>query len=214
MRGPSASFGAHGGFRGGSRFGGRGFSGRGFVGHGGFGRRSFFPDRRFHSHRFFNGYPGIYASPYYGYPYYDTLGFGYSSYDSSSDAAAYDSSQYQQQLSQQMYDLSTQVRDLRDQNDQLRYELEHSRYRGEYQSQPSATPQSLPSNPTHETPETILVFQDGHRLETRSYAVVGQTLWILSSKRAQRITLSELNLDETKKLNAERGVEFDLPTNR
>jgi hypothetical protein len=221
--GGSVSFGAHGGFNSGPHFGGRGFAGRGFVGHGfvghgfvghgfvghGFvGHRPFFPGRRFHSNRFFFGFPGIFGYPFYGYPYYDTLGYD------SSDSATYASSQYQQQLSQQMYDLSTQVRDLRDQNDQLRYDLERRRYRGDDQPQPSPTPQSSQTNPTtHEAPSTVLVFSDGHRLEVRSYAVVGQTLWILSPKHAQKVALSQLNLDETKKLNAERGLEFDVPTN-
>lgn len=219
MRGSVSFGGGHVGFGGGVRvstggFAGRGFVGRGFVNHGFVGHHPFFPAHHVHSNRFFFGFPG-YAYPFYGYPYYDTLGFGYSSYDSSSDAAAYAASQNQQQLSQQMYDLSTEVRDLRDQNDQLQYDLERRRYRGDEPPQPSPIPQSRQSNPTErETPSTILVFQDGHQVETRSYAIVGKTLWILSPQHAQKVLLAQLNLDETKRLNAERGLEFDIPTNK
>jgi hypothetical protein len=216
MRGPSVSFGGHGGFHGGPGFAGRGFSGRGFSGHGfsghgfsghGFRRRPFFPARRFNHDRFFFGYPGIYAYPYFGYPYYDTLGFGYSSYDSSSndDAAAYGQNQ---QLSQQLYKLDSEIRDLRDQNEQLRYDLER-RYRGDEQPQPASRPQSAQATP--EIPSAVFVFKDGVRLDAHGYAIVGQTLWILSPQRALKYPLAQLDFDATKKANADRGLDLNLP---
>lgn len=206
FRGPTVSVGARVGFHAGPHF-----SGRVFVGPRFFPNRTFVSVRRFYPRRFFYGYPGIYAYPIYGYPYYDNLGFGYSSYDSSNDYAAY---QQNQQLSQQLYDLSSQVRDLRDQNDQLRYDLEQRRYRGDQPPQPGPTPQAQQSTPAREAPPTLLVFQDGRQIEARSYAVVGQTIWILSPQHAQKYQLSQLNVDETKRLNAERGLEFDIPAKK
>jgi hypothetical protein len=210
MRGPS--FGAHVGFGSGPHFSGRGFVGHGFVGRGFIGSGSF-PVLRFHSRGFF-AYPGIYGYPYYGYPYYDTLGFGYSSYNSVNDDAAY---RQNQQLSQQLYDLDSQVRELRDQNDQLRYDLERRRYRGDDQPRPAPIPQGSQSTPqssqvTPELPPAVFVFKDGVRLDAHSYAIVGQTLWILSPQRALKYPVAQLDVDATKKANADRGLELTLPS--
>ena len=209
MRGPSVSFGGRAGFGGGARFAQRGFAGRGFVGHNFAGRRSFVPVRRFHSRRLFTG-PIIYGYPYYGYPYYDTLGYGYSSYDSSYDTAAYNQSQ--QQVSQQLYDLSSEVRDLRDQNDQLRYDLERRRYRGD--DPPQSTPRPQPQSSLQSAPEgpaAVFVFKDGVRLDAHNYAIVGQTLWILSPQRAMKYPVAQLDYDATRKANVDRGIDMTLP---
>ena len=59
-------------------------------------------------------------------------------------------------------------------------------------------------------PTTILVFRDGHRSEVRNYAIVGQTLWVFSERRARRIPVSDLDVEATRKVNADRDVEFRL----
>ena len=56
----------------------------------------------------------------------------------------------------------------------------------------------------------ILVFRDGHRNQIQNYAVVGQTLWVFTEQRAQKIPISDLDLEATKKMNADRSVEFRL----
>ena len=73
-----------------------------------------------------------------------------------------------------------------------------------------AAPQARP--PVEEkAPTTILVFRDGHRSEIQNYAVVGQTLWLFTEQRARKIPVSDLDVETTKKVNADRGVEFRLP---
>jgi hypothetical protein len=72
-------------------------------------------------------------------------------------------------------------------------------------AQPAA-PVAAP--PERELPLTVLVYRDGHRSEVRSYGIVGQTLWIFSEERAEKIPLAQLDLDATRKVNDERGIEF------
>ena len=57
-------------------------------------------------------------------------------------------------------------------------------------------------------PTKVLIFRDGHRSEIKNYAVIGKTLWVLTEQRAQKIPVSELDMEATKKVNADRGIEF------
>jgi hypothetical protein len=68
-----------------------------------------------------------------------------------------------------------------------------------------------PPAPAPEQDPTVLVFRDGHRQEIRNYAIVGQMLWDFGAKGTHKIPLSDLDLDTTRNLNDERGVEFVLP---
>ena len=58
---------------------------------------------------------------------------------------------------------------------------------------------------------TRLIFRDRHTEEVENYAIMGQSLWILTSGRARKIPLSDLDVAATKKVNADRGVEFRTP---
>ncbi len=58
---------------------------------------------------------------------------------------------------------------------------------------------------------TTLVFRDGRKMEIHNYAIVGQTLWIFDEKTAKKMTLAQLDLEATKRANAENGVMFVLP---
>jgi len=71
-------------------------------------------------------------------------------------------------------------------------------------------PQRAPvaAAPEPEQPATVLIYRDGHQAEVRNYAIVGQTLWIFSEERAQKVPLAQLDLDATRKINDARGVEF------
>ena len=71
------------------------------------------------------------------------------------------------------------------------------------------TPQSRETSPST-LPDTVLVYRDQHKLEVENYAIVGQTLWAFSPK-AQKIPLSELDLQATERANDERGVTFHVP---
>lgn len=177
--------------------GGPSFNSRGF--HNRFHDNDF--DDRFHHHHFF--YPYSYAFPYYysGYfdPFYDDYwnpyySFGSYSYDPSEGSSSYTD------LSNQIWNLDAQVEQLRDENDSLQAELDESRR----PPQPTVGPAIAGSN----EPSTLLIFKDGHRLQVQNYAVVGQTLWILSPARADKVPLADLDLNQTIKINEARGVEF------
>ncbi|HMK23921.1 MAG TPA: hypothetical protein VK466_16425 [Terriglobales bacterium] len=64
------------------------------------------------------------------------------------------------------------------------------------------------------TPTTVLVFHDGHRMEARNYAIVGQTLWIYTQDESQKVPLSELDVAATKNANSDRGIIFQMPPSR
>jgi hypothetical protein len=100
--------------------------------------------------------------------------------------------------------LETQIANLSEEVASLR---EQSRY--------PARPQEPPPEPKPEdqTP-TVLVFHDKHILEVRNYAIVGQTLWVLSERKARKISVSDLDLVATARLNEERGVQFQAPTGK
>ncbi|HKE30197.1 MAG TPA: hypothetical protein VKD65_00615, partial [Candidatus Angelobacter sp.] len=70
---------------------------------------------------------------------------------------------------------------------------------------PSASQQ--PDN----SPPTIFIFKDGHKLETQNYAILGQTLYDFSSNGMRKIKLSDIDLDATKKANDDLGIPLRLP---
>jgi hypothetical protein len=62
--------------------------------------------------------------------------------------------------------------------------------------------------PDSNMPSRILVFRNGQREEIQNYAVIGDTLWILTAQRARKIPVSDLDMKTTTKENGERGLEF------
>ena len=191
-RGPMMSghsFGFSGSVRGGSHFG----SGFGRPGFGRPGRSPFF----YHRH-FFGAWP--YAGYYgYGYPYWD-YGDDWDYGDNSYVANSY-----------QNYpppDYSSSYGDSRVQADINRLENEVDRLRQEREARESSASQSRSKS---DSDKTALVFRDKHVEEVQNYAIVGQTLWILSGQRARKIPLDQLDIPATKKINDDRGVDFQLP---
>ncbi len=71
---------------------------------------------------------------------------------------------------------------------------------------PQRAPATYSSQP--DQPATVLVYRDGRRAEIRNYGIVGQTLWVFSEQRAQKIALMDLDMDATRKANDERGIDF------
>ena len=97
--------------------------------------------------------------------------------------------------------LANQVERLTDEVERLREERAESR-------PPAAAPQS----PVDEkAAPAVLVYRDGHQDEAQNYAVLGQTLWVFGERATRRIALADLDLEATKRLNDERGVEFVPP---
>jgi len=58
---------------------------------------------------------------------------------------------------------------------------------------------------------TVLVFRDGHREQITNYAIVDSTLWVLNAQTARKIPLSAIDVDATRSVNDERGVQFGTP---
>ena len=74
----------------------------------------------------------------------------------------------------------------------------------------TATP-PVAVEPDEATPTTVLVFHDGHRIEARNYAIVGQSLWIYTADDSKKVPLADLDVAATKTANSDRGVVFQLP---
>ena len=97
--------------------------------------------------------------------------------------------------------LANQVERLTDEVERLREERAESR-------PPAAAPQSAVDE---KAAPAVLVYRDGHRDEAQNYAVLGQTVWVFGEQGSRRIALADLDLEATKRLNDERGVEFVPP---
>jgi hypothetical protein len=168
---------------------GRGRGGIPFGHHPGF--ITGFRNREFHRH----SVPVIVA-PYY-WPYY---GWDY-------PFSGYDLSAYQPQPYPQATQPIVVVVDPKSSDE--RYG-DHSFDEARSTPPPQAQPQAPPA-PAQEQEPTLLVFRDGHKQEIRNYAIVGPMLWDFGAKGTHKIPLADLDLDTTRKLNDERGVDFILP---
>lgn len=58
---------------------------------------------------------------------------------------------------------------------------------------------------------TVLIFKDGHQLEVKNFAIMGDYIFVFAGDR-RKIPLAELNMSATQKANEERGTEFRLPS--
>jgi hypothetical protein len=96
--------------------------------------------------------------------------------------------------------LNDQVQQLHGQVEELQQELEVAK-------QPPPTPAAPAMPPT----PVVLVFRNGQRIETQGYAIVGPTLWILSSQGTKTVELARLDVDATREENLKRGITFRLP---
>jgi hypothetical protein len=120
--------------------------------------------------------------------------------------------------------LRTEVARLRTEVKQLRDELATRQEPGSEDRtvaretvQRPAAPKPAPvapaaAQPEDRSPTTILVFRDGHKVETQNFAIIGQTLWIYTAQDSKGVPIADLDLAATKKINAERGVVFQPPT--
>lgn len=60
------------------------------------------------------------------------------------------------------------------------------------------------------SPATVFIFKDGHQMETRNYAIMGETLFDFSGNGLKKIQLSDLDATATTKANDDRGVSVKL----
>lgn len=73
---------------------------------------------------------------------------------------------------------------------------------------PSPARQTEPERPT---PPTVLVFNNGSQVEVDNYVIVDKTLYEFAPHWTRKISLAELNVPATTRMNDDRGVEFRLP---
>ena len=138
---------------------------------------------------------GLGSGADFSYPLYPYYGYGYPNGDSSSAADT-------QAASAAPADdpLVGQVQALTDEVDEMRAE-QAANERDLAFAAPPAIPEPKPAS-------TILVFRDGHQMEVQNYAVMGAMVWVLGDQTTRKVALAELDMDVTRKLNADRGVEF------
>jgi hypothetical protein len=188
------------GFR--SGFGVRpGFGFRGGVSFG-HNPRFFVNSRPFRSRRF-SVYPyrfrNSYVYPYIAYPFYPLSYFD--AYDYVSGPPSYDYPAYATP-----YQYAPGEGDYPDRG--LAYQMREEGV-GVYAKPTTPAPQTnAPAPRDRELPPVLLVYRDGRRTEVHNYAVVGQTLWIFSEDRAQKVPLTQLDLPATRKANEGRGIDF------
>jgi hypothetical protein len=90
-----------------------------------------------------------------------------------------------------------------------------SRERDRQQPAPSekvARNEAGPPPPPREdkSPATVFIFKDGHQLETRNYAIMGETLFDFSGNQVKKIKMDEIDSAATLKANDDRGVQVKL----
>lgn len=68
--------------------------------------------------------------------------------------------------------------------------------------------------PTSERPAELLtfIFKDGTCIAAQGYAIMGQSLWILTPGGSERVALSDLDIAATQRANTSRGVLFGKGT--
>jgi hypothetical protein len=101
-------------------------------------------------------------------------------------------------------DLRSQVQQLTDEVQQLQSELAA-------RTAPPPAPEIRPSEPGPPPTPMVLVFQNGRRIESQGYIVVGQMLWVVNENSPLKIPLSDLDLAATRAENLKRGINFRTP---
>jgi hypothetical protein len=120
-----------------------------------------------------------------------------------------------QQQIQQQSDVSLVLNDLRTQMQQLTEEvrrLETEIAATRTQSSQAATTQARPAvKPSGSTP-AVLVFRDGRRMEVSGYVIGDDKIWVIQNGNPVGFSLSDLNLEATRKENLKRGIDFTIPS--
>jgi hypothetical protein len=64
--------------------------------------------------------------------------------------------------------------------------------------------------PADDSPATVFIFKDGHQIETRNFAIMGQTLYDFSRSSLTKLQLTDLDAVATVKANDDRGITVKL----
>lgn len=108
------------------------------------------------------------------------------------------------------------MRDGMSEKTQSRYGQHSMDTRDAARAKPSPQVKPAPAAPPapeeqDDSPSTVFVFKDGHRVETRNFAIMGQTLYDFSSSGLQKLQMSDLDRAATLKANDDRGLTVKLP---
>ncbi len=150
-----------------------------------------FPCRRFFfGSSFVLGYAPYYADYSY-YPEYD-----YPPPPPAEDYSHNYSNNNDSDLSYEVNRLSGEVEQLRnDQENRQRYDQGPAR-----QSVSAAEP----------TVAATLVFRDGRTLSVPNYVITGQTIWVLNERTSRKISVADLDIAATQRVNEANGVDLRL----
>ena len=75
------------------------------------------------------------------------------------------------------------------------------------EEQPKATEPPREDN----SPATIFIFKDGNKIETKNFAIMGQTLYDFSGPILKKVSLADLDKAATIKADDDRGINVKLP---
>jgi hypothetical protein len=158
----------------------------------------------------FLGYPSSYPFTYFYPSLWPPLDEQYeqASRIAHGDVEAEVAAQQKEYLSSQIKALAEEVRSLRQQQAFPQYEQESvgpPRNEGPRQPLPQARPSAR-----HNFPATVFVFHDGREMEVSDYAVMGETLWVFSGQTARKFPLADFNIDASRQVNEEHGIEFPV----
>ncbi|HET9790937.1 MAG TPA: hypothetical protein VFR08_06520 [Candidatus Angelobacter sp.] len=186
------------------------------------------PRRRFVTHRdrgnIFVPVPVFYPIYGYGDPAYPVADpYIPASQDSATDSSANAASTDDAAPSSSDHEL--QAAYLQGARDALAHERDSARYGDHYMDSrervrsrkeespapPAAVAEPAPQPPRESnSPKTVFIFKDGHQIETRNFAIVGQTLYDFSDSGLKKVQLSEMDKDATVKANDDRGIQVKL----
>ncbi len=135
----------------------------------------------------FFGYPSSYPFTYFYPSLWPPLDEQYqqASRIAHGDVEAEVAAQQKEYLSNQIKTLADEVQLLRQQQTLRQYaqeSVEPPRTEGPRQPSPEGQP-----SPRHEFPATAFVFHDGHEMEVRDYAILGETLWVFSGRDSPQV---------------------------
>ncbi len=82
--------------------------------------------------------------------------------------------------------------------------------RKEARSDPPAEAAPQPAKEDN-SPKTVFIFKDGHQIETKNFAIVGQTLYDFSNTGLKKVQLADMDKEATTKANDDRGITVKLP---
>jgi hypothetical protein len=61
------------------------------------------------------------------------------------------------------------------------------------------------------SPATVFIFKDGNKIETKNFAIMGQTLYDFSGPTLKKVSLADLDKAATIKADDDRGINVKLP---